>query len=70
MSGTPESPERYALNTARTAILKAANGKRDPSQPPYNTRQINEAVCCVRHHHLIDEGTLRTAGFRAKRRER
>jgi hypothetical protein len=53
---------------ARRRILDEANRKRlalsEGILRPYSARHICQAVCTVRHYHLVDNGTLVAAGFR------
>jgi hypothetical protein len=62
---TPKGSPRLV---ARRRILDAANVKRKQVSQgtlrPYTARHICQAVCTVRHWHLVDNGTLEAAGFR------
>lgn len=56
---------RMVRKFARRVILIAANVNRARMDlPPYNKRQIQQAVQAVRHNRLVDAQTLRDAGYR------
>lgn len=56
---------RQIRRLARRSILIAANTNRIRLDlPPYNTRQIQQAVRAVRHNQLVDQQTLIDAGYR------
>lgn len=61
--------EQVQRAAARRVIIQTANGwmAQRLGLAPYGRRQIQQAVCLVRHRRLVDDRTLALAGYGSAR---